>query len=165
MITNLFSIAAPFDKMLDMSKFKRLEWIFEGDCIRCTSHSARVGTGYPVIRRNGRYMTIARRIATRRHGELSGEIDTRHTCDNRWCINPAHVLIGTRSDNVRDMDRRGRRGRGPKGEEIGTSKLTENDVRAIRMSNERVSVLGRRYRVTVQAIYLIQKRKNWRHVQ
>jgi len=27
----------------------------------------------------------------------------RHTCDNAWCCNPYHMLIGTQADNVRDM--------------------------------------------------------------
>ena len=27
----------------------------------------------------------------------------RHQCDNAWCCNPYHMLIGTQADNVRDM--------------------------------------------------------------
>lgn len=34
----------------------------------------------------------------------------RHTCDNRWCVRPAHLLLGTHKDNVHDAIVRKRRG-------------------------------------------------------
>jgi hypothetical protein len=32
----------------------------------------------------------------------------RHTCDNRTCVNPKHLLLGTQADNVKDQLDRGR---------------------------------------------------------
>jgi hypothetical protein len=46
---------------------------------------------------------------------LSGKTtpgDVRHSCDNRACCNPAHLLAGTRQDNIHDAFRRGRLGLG-----------------------------------------------------
>lgn len=42
------------------------------------------------------------------HGRSPVGGEVRHTCDNRVCCNPAHLLEGTRLDNARDMAERGR---------------------------------------------------------
>jgi len=41
---------------------------------------------------------------------LLGRDVIRHNCDNCWCCNPYHMIIGTQADNVRDMQERERIG-------------------------------------------------------
>lgn len=53
-----------------------------------------------------------------------------HHCDNPPCCNPAHVYYGTRQQNVNDM---WSRGRGLYGEKANGSKLTQEQVVAIRV--------------------------------
>jgi len=44
------------------------------------------------------------------HGDVIPQgMVIRHRCDNRRCVNPAHLEIGTQADNIADMDARGRR--------------------------------------------------------
>jgi hypothetical protein len=31
-----------------------------------------------------------------------------HSCDNKWCVNPGHLSIGTQKENIQDMFRKGR---------------------------------------------------------
>jgi len=45
----------------------------------------------------------------------------RHTCDNRSCVNPNHLILGSAADNSKDMTERKRQA---VGEKNGNSKLT-----------------------------------------
>jgi hypothetical protein len=52
-----------------------------------------------------------------------------HTCDNRICVNPSHLFIGTHQDNSTDMVEKGRQARGSR---LKHTKLSADDREAIR---------------------------------
>lgn len=43
-------------------------------------------------------------------GDIPKKMDVCHSCDVPWCVNPDHLFVGTRQDNIRDMMTKGRGG-------------------------------------------------------
>lgn len=88
-----------------------------------------------------------------------------HKCDNKRCCNPRHLFLGTNGDNMADKASKGLAW-SPclKGEKNGRSKLTTEEVLAIRESNETQTRLAKKYGVSQVRISQIQRRKAWKHV-
>lgn len=97
-----------------------------------------------------------------------------HRCDTRPCVNPEHLFLGTRQDNIRDCVSKGRHVRGAqqsvlqrgkkRGEDNPMAALAAGDVREIRdlvlmgMSHGRA---GARFGVSDSAVYNIVHGKTW----
>lgn len=85
--------------------------------------------GYPVARLDGKATNVHRFSLEKKLGRKLGALDARHTCDVRDCVNPAHLVKGTRADNMADAKARGRVN---KGEDRPLAKLTNQQAAAIR---------------------------------
>ncbi len=128
-----------------------LEW-------RALSHD-RYGYGRLKI---GRKLISTHRLAYLHFvGEIGPGLHVLHRCDNRCCIEPSHLFLGTNTENTRDRNNKARQARG---EANGRSKLTADDVRAIRESGQLHRVIAKRYGVSENAIHCIKTGKSWRHV-
>jgi hypothetical protein len=87
-----------------------------------------------------------------------------HRCDNRMCVQPAHLFLGTDKDNSDDKLRKGRQTRGSKQH---LAKLSPEGARAIKLrlkAGERIVELAREYNVTPQTVGAIKSERSWVHV-
>ncbi len=155
-----------------------------GDCWLWTG--ARHARGYGAVmvgsRRDGtRRMTYAHRISYElTNGPIPSGMLVRHACDNPPCVNPAHLLAGTQTDNMRDAAERGRTTSGDRhpwrthpelirrGEAHHGAKLTGEHVREIRRryaaGGISQRVLGAQYGIQQGAVSAILRGKKWSHV-
>lgn len=96
-------------------------------------------------------------------GPIPEGLHILHACDTPSCINPAHLRPGTVKENMADRDSRKRRD--VRGEQIGTSRLTEDDVKFIKSSpNISQKVLAEKYGVSSTHIWRIRTGQSWAHI-
>lgn len=127
--------------------------------------------GYGLFRPGG---TAPKRLAHRLAFEdASGRpipdgLHILHSCDNPACVNPAHLRAGTRSENMQDMDKRGRRvPNGLRGETVATSKLKNEQVIALRrdyVAGVALDVIADRYGISEFSIADFINGRSWKHL-
>lgn len=64
--------------------------------------------GYGQVSWQGKSIGAHRAAHEVAKGPIPEGLHVMHTCDNRKCVNPEHLFLGTRSDNMRDMVAKGR---------------------------------------------------------
>lgn len=87
-----------------------------------------------------------------------------HKCDNRKCVNPEHLFLGTQTDNMADMVAKGRSPKNCVGSNNPTALLTEEKVKEIKRSKEPSFLLAKKYGVSKSAIDHIYYGRTWKHV-
>ena len=124
----------------------------------------------------GRVAALAHRVSWEiSNGPIPPGQHVLHHCDNRGCVNPTHLFLGTNADNRADCVAKGRQ-RGAKGERNTKAKLTTEQVAEIRAAYvpapighprrgdppRSITVLAERYGVTRSQIYHIVRGWNWK---
>lgn len=99
------------------------------------------------------------------NGPIPPGLEIRHyVCNNRWCCNVRHMLLGTKKDN---SDDKARFGTNNQGERDGMAKLTEPQVLEIRTrlaNGELQRVLAGEFDISQPAISAIKHRRSWTHI-
>lgn len=133
-------------------------WEWEGSCR---------SDGYGQINRGKRClgMESAHRASWMIHfGEIPDKLHILHKCDNKLCVNPKHLFLGTNEDNMKDKVKKNLQ---MKGENVHSSKLTVEDVIEIRKTYRpwkrgyTAPELAKKFGVSDGAIRCVISRRNW----
>lgn len=120
--------------------------------------------GYGVASLNGKTITAHKKAYVLAKGPVPAGMVIRHTCHNKCCINPDHLVVGTQQQNMDDKMAAGREARGS---DVGGSKLTDADVLQIRslagMMSQRA--IARKFNITQANVSLIVRRQTWTHLK
>lgn len=122
--------------------------------------------GYGFFRHVGKNL-YAHRFAYELYiGPVPDGMHVLHTCDAPWCVNPDHLFLGTRSDNMQDMIRKGRDNRAY-GERNPTTTLTTKQVLGVYYrahAGERYQDIAVEYRITKSTVSNIKTGRTWKHL-
>ncbi len=162
----------PYRKPLEERFWKNVQksdgcWEWQG---KCTIN------GYGYIVHNGKGL-LTHRVSWELHkGPIPEGLVVCHHCDNRRCIRPDHLFVGTLADNNHDMMAKGRarfhladpNRHIQRGVECSWAKLSESDVIEMRRLYDdrilRVADIARNYSVHYMTASDIVHRRKWTHV-
>ena len=130
--------------------------------------AAKSVAGYGRFKVNGHLVLPHRYSYELHYGPIPEGLWVLHRHDNPGCVNPEHLFLGTRSDNMIDCFRKGRWVNNvPLGENHPDAKLTNKDVLAIRQAHREGCIqkdLALKYGVGRQCISKIVTRQTWKHI-
>lgn len=118
--------------------------------------------GVPKVDGSGKFITQrAHRIAWElTNGPLPAGLLVCHRCDNRKCVNPAHLFLGDHKTNSQDCVAKGRI-KDRKGANNARAKLSEDCVKAIRSSDAPTAVLSEQFGVSKSTILSVRNGTTW----
>jgi len=145
--------------------FKDGCWEWLGTCYQ---------NGYGQLRNENSVIESAHRLSWRIHfGEIELEKCICHSCDNRICVNPKHLWLGTLKENSKDAVSKGRHISGfklkpnavPHGVNHHCAKLNPSlvsQIKQLRSENMSYREIGDRFCVNPQTVWNAVNKRSWK---
>lgn len=132
-------------------------WLWQG---------AMSANGYGSFKTGRKVCDGAHRVAYTLFNKASpGAMHVCHKCDDPRCVNPNHLFLGTRTDNMQDKIRKGRSRNGDqRGEKNPRSKLSADQVAEVKakiLSGKTNTSIAKDYGVSHHLISKIRRGKAW----
>ena len=135
--------------------------MFDDGCWEWTGHRTPKGYGEIGLGSRSAGVGLAHRLSHElMKGPIPDDLCVLHSCDNPPCVRPEHLFLGTKADNNRDMDAKGRRRTKPcPGETNVNAVVSDADAETIRELYARGGLtqkqIGERFGITQSAVSLI----------
>jgi hypothetical protein len=139
-------------------------WLWDG---------ASNNTGYGIFRLLPK--SVSPRVGAHRasyaffKGEIPDGLVVCHRCDNRACVNPDHLFLGTLGDNAADRHRKGRSKGQRKGEHHSLATLTEEQaiqiINLVACGTLTHKEIADRFGIGSSTVTQIASNNTWRHLR
>ncbi len=131
----------------------------EHDCWEWTG-GVNVPNGYGIFTANHTKYVASRYSWEAYYGEIPAGMSVLHKCNNKRCVRPDHLYLGTYSDNMKDIYI---------SEQVGVNRLTIAEVRGIKGALKFTTLpqrtLARLFDVTPSCINYIAQGITWTWVE
>ena len=145
--------------------------------------AGRTPNGYGMFSLQDHSYSAHRFVSLLTAGDIFAGLYVCHKCDVKHCVNPAHLFVGTPSDNARDATKKGLK---PfpvvdrwkqhyaehlasilRGEQTSWAKVTEaqvREMRRLRNQGELYKTIAARFGIHRGTVSCIVRKKSWKHV-